>query len=192
VGQATGAGEVVQPATGYAYVLPGAWVHLDLDPDRLPASVDRALAARVRREPALVAHQEALGQVLRAAGALAAASGAERVSLLAERVGDLVVSAAVTFGVHDRPEEWALPARTRRHQERVLGPDGPAVARQWQHFWAWPGRPRVGLLTLASVCPGLWPRLGPVFEACVASFRWTFPPADRAETAPSGAAGPPH
>lgn len=169
-------------ASGYAYVLPGAWVHLDLDPERQDASLRRATALRLRRHPALAPHQDAVTDVLREGCAVAAAAGAERVSLLAERVGERVLTAAVMFCVVDRsePAELAVPPR------------GPVPGREWQHRWPWPGRALVGVLTLGSPSPPLWPVLGPVFDACVASFRWTYPATAAAGPGWGGAARAPH
>src|SRR5690242_11390144 len=85
------------PAGSYAYLLPGGWLHLDLEPSRRAASVRQALTQRVRREPRLAVHLARLDRLLLQECASAAAGGAERVSLLAEPVDDRAGTAAVTF-----------------------------------------------------------------------------------------------
>jgi hypothetical protein len=61
--------------------------------------------------------------------------------------------------------EWAEPAD---------GAQGRPASRSWQLVVPWLGRARVGLLTLSSPTAALWPLLGPVFDACAATFHWTF------------------
>jgi hypothetical protein len=109
VGMTEPAMEVVDPrtlpaATGYAYLLPGGWVHLDLDPSRRAASVRTALTQRVRREPRLAVHLARLDRMLLEECETAAARGAERVSLLAEPVDGRAGTAAVTFSVESLPD----------------------------------------------------------------------------------------
>jgi hypothetical protein len=92
------------PASGYAYLLPGGWVHLDLEPSRRVASVRKALTQRARREPRLAVHLARLERMLLEECATAAAAGAERVSLLAEPVDGRAGTAAVTFSVESLPD----------------------------------------------------------------------------------------
>jgi hypothetical protein len=63
--------------------------------------------------------------------------------------------------------EWAEPADDAQ---------GRPASRSWQLVVPWPGRASVGLLTLSSPAAPLWPLLGPVFDACCATFHWTFDP----------------
>lgn len=168
-------------ATGYAYVLPAGWLHLDVDPGRRAASVRRAVALRVRREPRLAPFLAQLDRALVHECAVAAAQGAERVSLLAEPVEGALVTASVTFVV--------APVPAADHPVDVVRRtwDGPAAAgsasllsRQWQLLVPWPGRSRLGLLTMASPCRPLWPLLEQTFDGCAQTFHWTWPTAGEA------------
>ena len=47
----------------------------------------------------------------------------------------------------------------------------------------WPGRPGVGLLTISSTAAPLFPLLEALFDACCATFYWTFE-AERGHTDP--------
>jgi hypothetical protein len=167
----------VKTATGYSYALPGGWVHLDVEPDRRAASVRRAVSGRVRREPRLAPHLAQLDRLLLHECTVAATAGATRVSLLAEVRGTAIVTAAVTFVVHPVPAEVAIDRLSL----------GPAVRRRWiepagdrgddqllQVVLPWPGRACIGLLTMSSSCRPLWPSLVTTFDACAASFHWTW------------------
>lgn len=56
------------------------------------------------------------------------------------------------------------------------GPPGRTPAgRHWQLMVPCPGTPAVGLLTLSSASPMLWPTLAGTFAAVAASFHWTWP-----------------
>ncbi len=203
------------PASGYAYLLPGGWVHLDLEPSRRAASVRQALAQRVRREPRLAVHLVRLDRMLLAECATAAAGGAERVSLLAEPVDGRAGTAAVTFSVQSLPAgagpidaagiirglgyagsvesaesagvvELTQVSAVRRAwvDTRVVGVQGPIATRHWQLLVPWPGRPKVGLLTMSSPCRPLWPLLALTFDACAQSFHWTWPIPSRTSAGP--------
>jgi hypothetical protein len=189
------------PASGYAYLLPGGWVHLDVEPSRRAASVRRALTQRVRREPRLAVHLPRLDRILLEECATAAAGGAERVSLLAEPIDGRAGTAAVTFAIESLPDgagpldaagiiRWLGDAagsagvveltqltavRQAWVDTRVVGVQGPIATRQWQLLVPWPGLPRVGLLTMSSPCRPLWPLLALTFDACAQSFHWTWP-----------------
>jgi hypothetical protein len=198
-------------ATGYSYALPGGWVHLELEPARLAASVRRAVSERVRREPRLAPYLSQLDRLLVHECAVAAAGGAERVSLLAEVTNDGLATAAATFSVADLPGAGRAPgvraalrhlaAEQARAQVRdatatmgvVRLAQQEAVRRRWrssvepggrtsqtfQLVVPWPGRPRVGLLTISSTAAPLWPLLEALFDACCATFHWTFDGPDR-------------
>jgi hypothetical protein len=55
-----------------------------------------------------------------------------------------------------------------------IGAAAPLRLQVHQLLAPWPGRPAVGLLTLSSPCEPVWPMLDELFEACVATFHWTW------------------
>ena len=59
--------------------------------------------------------------------------------------------------------------------DRTSGPFA-RTSQSCQLVVPWPGRPSVGLLTMSSTAGPLFPVLEVLFEACCATFHWTFEP----------------
>jgi hypothetical protein len=64
-------------------------------------------------------------------------------------------------------------AGVRREWTEAAPGGGRPRSRTWQLVLPRPGQARIGLLTLSSPSPALWPRLGPLFDCCGQTFRWT-------------------
>jgi hypothetical protein len=65
--------------------------------------------------------------------------------------------------------------RRRWTETTTTGAGVPLEHRVWQLVAPWPGRPRVGLLTMASPCQPLWGLLETVFDAAAQTLHWTWP-----------------